>query len=157
MRKIPSLLLCILIILLVNPIIVWGATPTPTASPTSTPTATPTASPSPTPTPTPTSTVKAAATKNPIATPRSTTYTDTENDEEILGLRENLVPSPSPEAEGEARGKVPFVAGLFLFLGIGLIGFAYYSFYAKKKGGIKINFKRKVKKKEDGFNKIEFK
>jgi hypothetical protein len=133
------------------------APPTPTPSPTETPT--PTASLAPTPTSTPTSTPKstviAAATKRPTMTLRPTIDKDEDNsDGDILGLRDGLIASPSPDPEEEAEKKFPFMAGLFLFGGTGLIGVAGYTFI---KNGKKEYNKDSKKERSDGFNKIEIK
>ncbi|RLC30879.1 hypothetical protein DRH13_03780 [Candidatus Woesebacteria bacterium] len=114
----------------------------------------------PTPTPAPTSlatlepTVIAAATKRPIMTPRPVVKKDEDDDrEDVLGLRDGLVASPTPESE-EVKKKFPFMAGLFLFGGTGLIGVAGFTFIKNKK---KEYNKDSKKKRNDGFNKIEIK
>jgi hypothetical protein len=131
--------------------------PTPTLSPTPVPTSVP----SPTSTPTPTSvptvkpTVKAAATKRPTPTARPAVKKDENDDKEnILGLRDELMASPLPESEEEVKKKFPFMAGLFLVGGIGLIGVAGFTFIKNKK---KEYNKGSEKKRNDGFNKIEIK
>jgi len=88
-------------------------TSTPTSSPTPSPVATKAATPSPTPTPQKTS------------KPENDDYDYSETD--ILGLRDELAtpePSKSPEPVIEEKQGVPVIAGLFIFGGVTLIGFA---------------------------------
>ena len=107
--------------------------------------------PTPTVTPTPKPTVIAVTTKKPKITPRPVVNDDEKDDgDNILGLREGLIASPSPEPE-EVKKKFPFMAGLFLFGGTGLIGVAGYSFIKNKKK------EYNNKGKNEGFNKIEIK
>jgi len=130
-------------------------TPTPSPTPISTSTPAPTLTPTPAPTTTPVPTVLAVATKKPKITPKPTINRD-ENDDngDILGLRNELMASPSPDPEEETEKKFPFVAGLFLFGGTGLIGVAGYTFI---KNGKKEYNKDSKKERSDGFNKIEIK
>jgi len=111
-------------------------TPTPTLSPepTSTDTPTPTPSPTPTPTatvkPTPTPTKKASPTPSgsPEETPQETTNPD------ILGLRDSLKTTPTPEPEKPAKIS-PFVSILLIvFGGLFLIGGGVSVFLQAKKG-----------------------
>ncbi len=127
--------------------------PTATPEPTSTPDPTPT--PAPTETQTPKPTVLAVATKKPTIAPRPVTKDDERDDSDyILGLRDELMASPSPESGEEDEKKFPFVAGLFLFGGTGLIGVAGFTFFKNKK---KEYNKDSKKERSDGFNKIEIK
>ncbi len=126
---------------------------TPTPESTSTPN--PTSTPIPTSSSTPKPTVTATATKRPTMTPRPVVKKDEgDNKEDILGLRGELMASPSPESEEEVKKKFPFMAGLFLFGGTGLIGVAGYTFIKNKK---KEYNKDSKKERSDGFNKIEIK
>ncbi|MEJ2348072.1 MAG: hypothetical protein P8Y17_02625, partial [Patescibacteria group bacterium] len=118
---------------------------TPTPEPIESPT--PSSSPESTPTPKPTAT--AIATKKPTSTPE-VIGVETTNDD-ISDLREGLKPD-EPEEEEETKKKFPLIAGLFLFGGVVLIGFASFSFLKNnkkeynnrgEKGGFKkIGFKR---------------
>jgi len=123
-------------------------TPTQTPAPTSSPTQIPTESPIPKPT------VLAVATQKPTITPRPARKDSEKDGEDVLGLRDGLVTSPSSSSEAEIKKKFPFVAGLFLFGGSGLIGVAGYTFL--KNGKKEYNKKGKVKE-SDGFNKITYK
>lgn len=115
------------------------ADPTPTNSPTPTPTSTPT------PTETITSTPTLKPTRKPVNT---TTQTSDEAgglrlDEEglILGYREDLSPTPF-QVEGAEDAKTnpfPVLAGIFMTVGVGLIGVASRPFFQKSKKGY--NFK----------------
>lgn len=129
--------------------------PTPTSAPTEAPTTTPTPTPVSTSAPTTEPTVIAVATKKPKITPKPI-VNDDERDEsdDILGLRNELMASPSPDPEEEGKKKFPFMAGLFLFGGTGLIGVAGYTFIKNKK---KEYNKDSKKERSDGFNKIEIK
>ena len=135
-------------------IIMVCPTPSPTESPTQTPI--PTASPTPvvTESPTPKPTVLAVATQKPTMTPRPVRKDSEEDGEDVLGLRDGLVASPTPSSDGEIKKKFPFVAGIFLFGGSGLIGVAGYTFL---KNGKKEYNKKGKEKESDGFNKITFK
>ena len=117
---------------------------------TSTPSPTPASTESPTPKPT----ILAVATQKPTMTPRPARKDSEENGEDVLGLRDGLVASPSLGSEAEIKKKFPFVAGLFLFGGSGLIGVAGYTFL--KNGKKEYNKKGKVKE-SDEFNKITYK
>jgi hypothetical protein len=131
--------------------------PTPTPSPTPIQTSTPgsTSTPVPTEAPTPKPTVIAVATKKPTIAPRPVTKDDERDDSDyILGLRDELTASPSPESGEEDEKKFPFMAGLFLFGGTGLIGVAGFTFFKNKK---KEYNKDSKKERSDGFNKIEIK
>ena len=131
--------------------------PTPTPSPTPNPTSTPspTTTPVPTVSPTPKPTVLAVATRKPTMTPKPVVKDNTEEDSDyVLGLRDGLEVSPSPEPEEEVKKKFPFMASLFLFGGTGLIGVAGYTFI---KNGKKEYNKNSKKENNDGFNKITFK
>jgi len=128
------------------------STPTPTPEPTSipNPTSTPTSTESPTPEPTD----LAVATKRPTITPRPVVNNNEGDDGDyVLGLRDGLS-SPSPDPEEEVKKKFPFMAGLFLLGGTGLIGVAGYTFI---KNGKKEYNKDSKTKRNDGFNKIEIK
>ncbi|MEJ2441769.1 MAG: hypothetical protein P8Y06_02515, partial [Patescibacteria group bacterium] len=125
--------------------------PTPSSSPTPSPSESPTLAPSSSPTETPTlkPTTTAVATKKPASTPE-VIGVETTNDD-ISDLREGLKPD-EPEEEEETKKKFPLIAGLFLFGGVVLIGFASFSFLKNnkkeynnrgEKGGFKkIGFKR---------------
>lgn len=127
----------------------------PTPTPESTSTSDPTSTPVPTPTPTPKPTVLAIATKKPKITPKPVVNDDEKDESDnILGLRNELMASPSPDPEEEGKKKFPFMAGLFLFGGTGLIGVAGYTFIKNKK---KEYNKDSKKERSDGFNKIEIK
>lgn len=129
------------------------STPVPTEVPTSEPDSTST--PVPTEAPTLAPTARVAATKRPTMTPRSVGKRDEDDDsEEVLGLRGDLMASPSPELEEGVKKKFPFMAGLFLVGGIGLIGVAGFTFFKNKK---KEYNKDSKKKRNDGFNKIKIK
>lgn len=129
------------------------APPTPTPKPTSTPDSTST--PAPTEASTPKPTTIAVATKKPTSTPRPVAKDDERDDSDyILGLRNELMASPSPEPGEENEKKFPFMAGLFLFGGTGLIGVAGFTFFKNKK---KEYNKDSKKERSDGFNKIEIK
>jgi hypothetical protein len=114
--------------------ITW-ATPTPTPSPT--PTESPTSNPTPTPTPSPTSTPVLTSTPKPTlrSTLKPTVREDEfeEGEEVVLGLRDELSPSESPESEEEEgkKGKVPFVAIGFILGGIVFIGFSGFLFFKR--------------------------
>ena len=125
---------------------------TPTPAPTKGPTSNPTSNPTPTSSPTPEPTVLAVATKKPTITPRPVVKDDERDDSDyVLGLREELMTSPSPEPGEEDEKKFPFMAGLFLFGGTGLIGVAGFTFFKNKKK------EYNSKDKNEGFNKIEIK
>ncbi|MBU0572454.1 lamin tail domain-containing protein [Patescibacteria group bacterium] len=126
----------------------------PIPTPTSNPTPNPTSTPVPTESPTPKPTVLAVATKRPTITPRPVVNNNEGDDGDyVLGLRDGLS-SPSPDPEEEVEKKFPFMAGLFLVGGTGLIGIAGYTFI---KNGKKEYNKDSKKKRNDGFNKIEIK
>jgi len=111
-------------------------TPEPTLVPTSTPepTQAPTAAPTPvstlTPTLTPKKTVK--PTKRPTRTSRPNNNQDNSFEEEVLGIRESLEPSASPESGESGKGKFSFVSILLIVLGIGFVGLASYPFIKDK-------------------------
>lgn len=127
------------------------STPTPEPTSASDPTSVPVSTEASTPVPT----VIVAATKRPTMTPRPVVKNDEDDDrEDILGLRGELMASPSPESEEEGKKKFPFMAGLFLFGGTGLIGVAGFTFFKNKKKEYNKNSK---KERSDGFNKIEIK
>jgi hypothetical protein len=129
--------------------------PTPTSAPTEAPTTTPTLTHVPTSAPTTEPTVIVVATKKPTIAPRPVTKDDEGDDGDyILGLRDELMASPSPESGEEDEKKFPFMAGLFLFGGTGLIGVAGFTFFKNKK---KEYNKDSKKERSDGFNKIEIK
>jgi hypothetical protein len=123
--------------------------PCPTLTPIPTATSTESPTPSPTLTSTPKPTATAVATKKPTSTPE-VIGVETTNDD-ISDLREGLKPD-EPEEEEETKKKFPLIAGLFLFGGVVLIGFASFSFLKNnkkeynnrgEKGGFKkIGFKR---------------
>ncbi len=110
------------------------ATPTPTATPSSTATPTPT----PTPTPTHTATPKPSPTKT--LTPKATASTtplaqnNQNSDQSVLGLRENLSPSPTPQGD-EGGKKFPFLALGFVLIGGSFMAFAGYSFFKQRRTG----------------------
>lgn len=124
---------------------VTKADPTPTDVPTSTPTNTPTSTPTNTPTPTDTSTPTPKPTKKLSATNNSN-KNETEglklNDEGlIMGYREDLSPTPF-QVEGAEDSKTnpfPILAGVFVTVGVGLIGVASRPFFQKKKKSTSFN------------------
>ncbi|MBI2103783.1 hypothetical protein HYT59_02140 [Candidatus Woesebacteria bacterium] len=103
-------------------------TSTPTATPTPTPTPTPTKTPTPKPTPTKTPTPRASATPTPLVANQEP------NDEEILGLREALQPSPTPGAESGGKPFPILAAGLVL-IGGSFMGFGAYTFLKQRRAG----------------------
>lgn len=109
--------------------------PTPTPEPATPEPAKQTASPSPSESPssTPKPTVKAAATKKPTSKPKVIEEESDENGEDfILGLREELE-TDAPSSESEGKKKFPILAGLFIVGGLGVIGFAGFSFIKNKR------------------------
>lgn len=117
-------------------------TPEPTPSPSPTPKPTKTPEPSKAPTATLSPTVKAAATKEPTLKPTSKKLDEDEEDETqklILGLREELEnsPSPEPEVKGDTKRKFPWYSLLFIIPGAGFIGYPVFTFVKKRKLGLK--------------------
>ncbi len=111
-------------------------TPLPTGSPTPTPTPKPTNTPSPTPTKAPTATPTKGIT--PILTKKSEEKLIGGNGttDEILGIKDTTDEKVTPisEENGEVEGKkFPIFAGVFVVLGIGLIGGSLYTFFRKRK------------------------
>jgi hypothetical protein len=91
--------------------------PTPTPAPTEAPTSTPTSTPTPTKTSAPKPTVIAVATKKPTITPKPVVKDDERDDSDyILGLRDELMASPSPDSEEEVEKKFPFIKSFLLWL-----------------------------------------
>lgn len=125
-------------------------TSTPTPTPTSTLTATPdptsaptaTSTPVPTPTKTPTPTPTKTPTPKPTITPTSPPPPETSPESEVLGLRNELNATPTPQP-GFQKGKIPAIA--FVLIGFGLVsfGFAAFSFLKNKNKGYNLESEEK--------------
>jgi hypothetical protein len=102
--------------------------PPTTPIPTSTPT------PSPTPTPTPTATPKPTKTPTPKPSPTNQAIAGgSENNSDILGLREQL--NQEDEESGESEEKpFPLLAAGLIIIGVVFMGVGAYAFYRQKKG-----------------------
>ena len=110
---------------------------TPSPTPTNTPTPTLTSTPTPTPSPKPTVTTK------PTATPKITLTPTTQAQESILATEasstgnapEEDSPSPTSASDVKSIKKFPFLAAVFISVGLGAIGLAVFSFLRSKKKG----------------------
>lgn len=129
--------------------------PVPTASPTPTPTATPAPTPSPTATAKPTTTPKPAVKATATAKATEAAEPSEENDEEekVLGVESGEVnEKEDEEKEAAGGGKLPWVAGTFVLMGLGLVGvgtYPFYSPYLRKYVWEKYNLKIRGKNKEE--------
>ncbi len=125
-------------------------TPTPTSEPTATNTPTPKPTPTLTPVPikTPTPTVKATLTSKPEITLRDNEDLDRNSESTVLGLRNELSPTPTHAPEEDDKKKFPLAAGFLIFGGLAFMGAASYPFISKTKFFKSL---RKAKKKEYNF------
>jgi len=106
--------------------------PTPTPTPTPTSTATPTPTPTPTPTKTPTPTPTKTPTSKPSPREEPIVESETPDNSQILGLREQLK-TPEPEEEKTPKKKFPVFPVILIIVGAGLMGFAGYTLFKKMK------------------------
>jgi hypothetical protein len=107
---------------------------TPTPTPTSASTPTPTPAPTATPKPSPTKSPSPKASSTPNSTPRLANDSQNTNNDSILGLREGLSTSPSPDAQILTKNRpFPVLALVLVVVGIFLIGFVGITFLKKRK------------------------
>jgi len=119
--------------------------PTPTPEPTNIPTPTPKPMSTSTPTPTPSPTKKPTLTPTKMATPKTAKEPDEEGligesgkSDNTLGVKDVTDEeeiSTQDEIGEEDSKKFPVFAGIFVVLGIGLIGGSLYTFFRKQKRG----------------------
>lgn len=107
-------------------------TPTPTPKPTKTPTPTPSPKPTSTNTPTPKPTVASAKVEDD--TFEELTTNEGESKQEVFGVQETESKDSSiPESQTQnlTTKKFPWLAGVFIVSGLGLVGFVFYPFIRK--------------------------
>ena len=103
--------------------------PTPTPTPIPTPTPTPTPIPTKTPTPTPTK----PPTPKPSPKEEVVFESQTSNNDQILGLREQLKTQEPEEKEEGSKKKFPILPVILIIVGVGFMGFAGYTSFKKMK------------------------